>query len=168
MKLLTAQPLPTMIKICGRNRKHVEFLLGFPFLLCPRSTTAETDSTHYMICKPVFVMLLGEATNSLSLLGHMWLARMVAPNWWLQGWLIQRCLLTFAMCKPEGNNWFEESRRSGCVERAFDRSFGLWWGSSQAFAIWEGVGAREINTQASLFRATSSSPLPVCSIIQAQ
>jgi len=37
-------------------------------------------------------------------------------------------------------NWFEESRQSGHMERAFERTCGLWWCSSQTLAIWQRVG----------------------------
>ena len=62
-------------------------------------------------------------------------------------------------------NWFEESRQSGCMEKAFERSCGLWWYSSQTLAIWKQVGPG--NKYPGLPLLTPHL-LPVCSINQAQ
>lgn len=71
MKLPVAQPLPTMINIYGRKRKHRIFCWFFPCFHAQRQQQHGMTALVTIIRVPVFsTTSLGEAISNLSLWTH--------------------------------------------------------------------------------------------------
>lgn len=125
-----AQSLPTMINICDRSMKYMEFLLFFSFLSC-WSTPTENYGTHYcdlFVSLCIFsTTLLGGATNNPSLLAHISFGDAAESRWYTQTGNFRGCLNAGTLAIPcyshtSRDKWFGKARKNGCMERAFDRS----------------------------------------------